>query len=241
MKKPWYLKLSNIISIIAIVFSISTGIYTIASKHREEIRSKKEELRGITQNLIDLRYEVAKIYASQESQIMKSDLPSINSKRQIFLEAAAYLIEQIPEQVSSQEYRFLAFEYMTDSNYEDAEKYYMKAIDVSRSNIAKIFSNRELGEFYFNTGKKIKGRDLFNQAVLLSKEPSDPYSLYTKGFTYERWGYYELWLGEKRQGQEYFKKALDYYLKIPNNYPYSRNSISRVNKELINLKQDRSE
>jgi len=52
MKKPWYLKLSNIISIIAIVFSISTGIYTIVSKHREEIRSKKEELRGITQNLI---------------------------------------------------------------------------------------------------------------------------------------------------------------------------------------------
>jgi len=185
-----------------------------------------------------LRYEIAQIYASEESQIMNTDLPSIDSKRRIFLEAAAYLIEQIPKQVSSQEYRFLASEYMTDSNYEDAERYYMKAFDVSRSNIAKIFSKRELGVFYFNVGEMIKGRDFFNQAILLSKEPSDPYSLYTKGVTYEQWGYYELWLGEKRQGQEYYKKALDLYSKIPVQYAYRRDYISRVNNALSKLKQD---
>src|SRR5690606_42105052 len=57
--------------------------------------------------------------------------------------------------------------------------------------LAKVVAARGIAAFYFGQGPQrdfARARQYFEQAIDLLKHPTDAYSLYTLGYTYETWG-----------------------------------------------------
>jgi hypothetical protein len=218
-KKSWHKEIGSVISVLAILISVFTFAYSQIGQHAEEIRSKKKELRETLAALIDLREDFqTRIGSITDPQSRESASVMLNNKRLIHLEAADSLVTQIPDYVSWAEYLFLAYEYQADSNFAEAEHYYQEAIDAGRTAVGKISSIRALAALYFSPGPLRdfgKGRKYFGDALEVVKNPSDPYMVYTLGYSYEQWGLYELWNGFQMEGNQMIERARKYYLDLP--------------------------
>src|SRR5262249_42522853 len=116
----------------------------------------------------------------------------INNKRMVIAEAADNLVRQIPNNVTSAEYKFLANDKLANGGATKAEEYLKKAVDVSRDPLARMMASRNLASFYSQRGPfqdMDKARKNFQRAVeTLGSEPRDDASAYTLGFTWEMWG-----------------------------------------------------
>lgn len=206
----------------ALVGAFATGIFSWWIQKVEQNRSKREELRNITMQLIELRDKFNnEISALPDASKREAASISLNNKRQIYLEAAINITEQIPSQIASSEYTFLAFEFFADSNFKQAEEFYKKAIRAARFPLARIIALRALGSFYFSQSPLRNfelGRKYFKEAVDLLANPADAYSIYTQGYSYETWGLQELANGFELEGRSKIDSARKYYRDLPNNY-----------------------
>lgn len=220
-KKPWYKEINRIISVLALLLSGITFIYSQHSQNNEEIRSKKKELRETLAALIDLRQDFqTRISSITNPQVQEIENVNTNTKRTIQLEAADSLVAQIPEYVSWAEYTVLAYEHSMDSNFNKSERYFQEAIDVANTSVGKISSLRALAIFYFSQNPLRdynKGRKYFSEALDVVKNPADPYLIYLLGYTYEQWGLYELWNGFQMEGNQMIERARKYYSDLPLN------------------------
>jgi tetratricopeptide (TPR) repeat protein len=226
-KRPWFKQVNSILSVIAVLFSGFTFAYSQIGQHAEDVRSKKKELRDTVAALIDLRGEF------YNTQLQESESINLNNKRLIYVEAADTLITQIPNNVSWAEYAILAYEKQLDSNFTQAERYYQKAIEASRTPLGKNFSIRALAGLYFSQGPLLdfgKGRKHFGEAVDALKNPTDHYMAYTLGYTYEQWGLYELWNGFHVEGNQMIERARKYYLDPPDS-PLKKRALESLNEK----------
>jgi tetratricopeptide (TPR) repeat protein len=227
-KKPWYRQTSSIISIVALLFSIITGIYTQIARHEQEIRSQKDELRKTLATLLDLREDLnGRINSIPDAQMRESASISLNNKRMVYLEAAEFLITKMPGQVSSSECNVLANEHLMDSNFAQAERYFLKAIDASGTDINKVTALRALAWFYFYDGPRRdfeKGREYFEKAIEVLTNPTDAYSIFTLGYTYEQWGLIEISNGFE-EGHQKIERARKYYSDLPGNFSLRTQSL----------------
>lgn len=207
----------------AFVGALLTGIFAWRLHKVEQDRNKREELRNIVTQLIDIRDKMNIEVASIENDAKRENASiALNNKRQIYLEAALNLIQEIPKQVQSSEYIFLAYEFMLDANFKIVEDFFKRAIRASRSVLAKSTALRAAGIFYFSPGAHRNfdlGRKYFKESVDLFSNPSDPYSLYLLGYNYETWGLQELANGFEAEGRTKIDNAKKYYRDLPNNYP----------------------
>lgn len=65
-QRPWYTQPSTVVAIVALLVSLGTTMYTQRASKQETIRSKKEELRKLTLNLIEIRQSMLKGIASPD-------------------------------------------------------------------------------------------------------------------------------------------------------------------------------
>jgi tetratricopeptide (TPR) repeat protein len=206
----------------ALLGAVVTGLVAWRLQLSQEASKGKEELRVVIMGLIDVREkhqrEVAPLTDPRARTMVESFLMM---KKNILLESADILVGQIPRLVSSSEYQILAYEQMLDSNFKAAEKFYLKAIGASRSDLSKIFALRALAAFYFGAGPQTdfgKGRSNFGKAVhVLPDKPLDPYSVYTLGYSYEMWAFSELANGFE-EGRDLLNRARKYYRDLPDNF-----------------------
>lgn len=216
----------------ALAGALITGGFAWWLHKVEQDRNKREELRNITMQLVEIRDKINNEVASIED-ISKRENTSIalNNKRQIYLEAAMNIVEEIPKQVESSEYIFLAYEFMLDSNFKKVEDFFKRAILASRSILAKSTALRAAGIFYFSQGTHRNfdlGRKYFKESVDLFSNPSDPYSLYLLGYNYENWGLQEIANGFEVEGKSKIDNAKKYYRDMPNNYPLKSSSLAAL-------------
>jgi hypothetical protein len=216
----------------ALAGALITGWFAWWLHKIEQDRNKREELRNITMQLVDIRDKINNEIANiQDISKRENASIAINNKRQIYLEAAMNIVEEIPRQVESAEYIFLAYELMLDSNFKKVEDFFKKAVRASRSVIAKSTALRAAGVFYFSQGTHRNfdlGRKYFKESVELFSNPSDPYSLYLLGYNYENWGLYELANGFEVEGRAKIDNARKYYRDMPNNYPLKSSSLEAL-------------
>jgi tetratricopeptide (TPR) repeat protein len=207
----------------ALVGAFMTGIFSWWIQKVEQNRNKREELRHIVMQLIELRDRFNnEVSALPDAGKRETASISLNNKRQIYLEAAINITEQLPSQIASAEYTFLAFEFSADSNFKQAEKFYQKAVRAARFPLARIVALRAMAVFYFAQSPLRNfelGRKYFKEAIDLLPNPSDAYSIYTQGYSYETWGLQELANGFELEGRSKIDSARKYYLDLPKNYP----------------------
>src|SRR5947208_1263036 len=105
-KKPWYRQTPSLPSLLALLLSITTAVYSALQGHRQDVQKKQESLRGITAALIDLASEYQAKLGSADAQKLSTQEREfiggmLNNKRLILAEAADNLIRDIPDYVSS--------------------------------------------------------------------------------------------------------------------------------------------
>ncbi len=207
----------------AILGAVLTGLFAWWLQSNQQINDKKQELRKIIMEFLKLREEYfARDATIDDPQKREASGISFNTKRVIYLEEAESLANAIPNYVSSSIYDTLAYEFMQDSNFSKAEEYLKRAVKASQTVILKCVALRSLGVFYFGPGPLHSfdlGREYFKQAVDLIKNPVDPYSLYTLGYSYEIWGLQEMANGFENEGLQQIDRARKYYRDLPNNHP----------------------
>jgi tetratricopeptide (TPR) repeat protein len=206
----------------ALIGAILAGLFAWWLHRAEQLGVLKQELRGTITSLVDLREKFqTQVVVIESPELRELASGILNTKRIIYIEAAEVIANQIGRHVSSSEYNVLASELMFDSNFAQAEKYFLKALDACRSTLAQITALRALAAFYFGQGPHqdiVKGRKYYQQAVDRLKAPADPYSVFTLGYTYETWGLSELSVGCDEEGKRQVEHARKYYLVLPLNY-----------------------
>lgn len=219
-KKPWYKQSPSLTSLLALVLSISTAIYSGVQGHRQDVQKKQESLRGIVSALLELSNEQQAKLNSPEAQSRSAQEREfiggmLNNKRMILAEAADNLVRAIPDDVSSSEYNMLANDKLANGGSATAEEYLKKAVEVSQESLAKMIALRNLGMFYAQRGpfqSMNAARKQFQDAIdLFPQTPRDDATAYTIGFTWEMWGFAELSNNFPEQGREKMANAKKYY------------------------------
>jgi tetratricopeptide (TPR) repeat protein len=219
-KKPWFRQTPSLASVLALLVSIGTAVYSAIERQRQDVEQKHNALRGLVSELLDLSGESQTKLASAESQKLTPQEREfigamINNKRMVIAEAADNLVRQIPDTVTSAEYSFLATDKLRNGSATKAEEYLNRAVKVSGDPLAKMIALRNLGYFYAQRGPRQnmdEARKNFQQAVaVLGGEPRDDASAYTLGFTWEMWGAAEYGNNYPNEGAQKLERARKYY------------------------------
>src|SRR5262245_44265779 len=102
-KKPWYRQTPSLISVLALLASIASAVYSGVQGRHQDVRQKQDSLRAIVSGLIDLAAEHQSKLGSEPSKnlsIQEREFISgmINNKRMLLDEAADNLVRQIPDE-----------------------------------------------------------------------------------------------------------------------------------------------
>jgi hypothetical protein len=227
-KKAWLRQTPSLASVLALLVSIATAVYSAIEHQRQDVEEKHNALRGLVSQLLDISVEYQSKLASPDSAKLSSQEREfiggmINNKRMVIAEAADNLVRQIPKTVTSAEYNFLANDKLANGGATKAEEYLKNAVEVSGDPLARMISCRNLALFYSQRGPlqdMDKARKNFQRAVeTLGGEPRDDATAYTTGFTWEMWGVAEYSNNYPNEGAQKFERARKYYNDLSSGNP----------------------
>lgn len=223
----------------AILGAILSGVFAWWLHKAEQLRSRKEELRTAIRSLVELKEDLSFRIGTIQDSALRSAADSYNNmKRTVYLEAAEVLVGQIGRHVSSSEYNILATELMLNSDFGQAERYYIKAVKAAKSVLSRVIALRFLASFYFGQGphRNIdKGRQHYLAAAALLKDSSDEYSVFNLGFVYQAWGFSELGAGFAEEASSRLSCSRTCYGNLPDHYPLKQQAIDSLNKSPVTV------
>jgi hypothetical protein len=222
-QQPWYKQRPSLASLLALGASIVTFVISQHGSSLQEIRSKQETLRKLLTDVLTQQIE-------QQDQLTRISDPGkraqfssvLNNKRIIWLNAAESLVDQLGTHVSSSEYETLAEQERNNAEFEKAKQYYVKSVHVAKDRFARSVAFRALGDFYLRClpMRDLKqGQEYFNKAIAALGNPTDDYSNYMMGYTYEMWAYGDQFNNLGNERAEHVKKAREYYSAISQSNP----------------------
>jgi hypothetical protein len=213
--------LSAIGSLSAVLISVIALLLSYRGQAAQQLREKREELRGVLERLVSLREEQNVLNKEQDEAVRAQAGAYQNTKRIIYLEAAESLARQISRHVNASEYYVLGVENFWDSDFVEAMTYYEMAVKRSRhsSAIRQAEILRTLAALYFIQDPAVqnhdKGRRNYEKAVRVIKNRDDNYSIYTQALTYRNWAMSELGVKNLSKTDELLKHALSEWMKLP--------------------------
>jgi hypothetical protein len=101
---PWYQEpnmLSAIGSLSAVLISLVALYLSSRGQSAQQLREKREELRGVLERLVSLREEQNALSKEQDEGVKAAASVYQNTKREIYLEAAESLARQLSGHVSA--------------------------------------------------------------------------------------------------------------------------------------------
>jgi len=231
----------TIISVLALIISMAVGIFTLVREHAEDIYFKREELRKIIMDLVDLGKEYDKLVALKEKpEELEQERSFLSSKEYVYLSAAENIISKIPSHVHRIEYNIIGdlfYDYGEDTK---AEYYHMQAVNFSDDIRDKALALASLGAFYFRTSALCnfeKGRKLYNEAAELIKNPIRAFWIVIKGELFEEWGDLEAQNGFDAEAIQKFNLARKYFSDLDPQQPLRQISLERLNNKINQIKQ----
>lgn len=231
-QQPWYKQRPSLASLLALGFSIVTFLISQHGSSLQDIRSKQEALRKLLTDVVAEQIEQQDQLSRISDPLKRAQVSSmLNNKRIIWLDAAESLVDQLGTHVSSSEYQTLALQKWNDSEFEKAKRYYVKALDAARDRFARNAALRSLGSFFLQTPPMRnldQGREYFEKAVETLGKPTDDYSKYMMGFTYESWAYGDQFNDLRNERAEHIKRAREYYSMMSPTNPLRDSALSNL-------------
>jgi len=235
-KKPWYKTMSNLTSVAALVFAVGTGSYSLWANAAHDAQAKHDSLIKILQDIMSLRLESSNSKLNAMTPEQRAEVgPLLNTKRVVLLAAARSIVRDIASRVTSPEYNVLALESSSDSDFKQAERYYLLAYDVSEPGLGRAVALRSLGSFYMSLNplqNVDNARKYFERSANEVRGASDLYSRYTLAFTLHTWGLAELSSGSPQKAQPLIDEARTTYKAIPDWFPPGRWGLDDLERSL---------
>jgi hypothetical protein len=201
------------------------SLFALWFSHRgqsaQQVREKKEELRGILERLILLQEEASALSKETDEALKAASSSFINVKRTLYLEAAESIAREIPEHITAAEYHVLGTHNELDCDYIECEKFYRLAADRSSKSSPTKRSEilRSLGWVYYGTDPSLKnnekGREAYKKSVTVLDGRTDVYSAYLRMLGYRNWANAEIYVGDRRKALDLLKLAHNEWVKIP--------------------------
>jgi hypothetical protein len=221
---PWYQE-PNMLSAIGSLGAVLISLVALYVSHRgesaQQLREKREELRGVLERLVSLREEQNALNKERDEGLKAVASAYQNTKRAIYLEAAEALARQIPLQVSAAEYYVLGLENQWESDFIEAEAYYKMAVSRSRHSSPSKQSEilRSLAAIYFIEDQSLrnveKGRATYRKATEVLASRSDAYSYYVRALAYRNWAASEILVKNLAEAGTLLGRAYNEWTKIP--------------------------
>jgi hypothetical protein len=235
-KKPWYKTMSNLTSVAALVFAVATGSYSLWANATHDAQAKHDSLIKILQDIMSLRLESSTSKLNAMAPEQRGEVaPLLNSKRVVLLAAARSIVRDIGSRVTSAEYNVLAMESAGDSDFNQAEKYYLLAYGVSEPGLSRAVALRNLGIFFMSlrpVRKLEDGRKYLKLSADEVRNAGDPYSRYTLALTLHSWGLAELSNANPERAQPLIEEARTTYKAIADGMPLGRWALDELERTL---------
>jgi len=163
---PWYTKPSNLISVIALLFSFGTTIVSYINSHDEDIRANHREAMALIQRVTRLpseNFELIQKY--KDSGPGQSLSGMINQENILLATQAANLVKKYPDTFSSTEFFAIASALAT-SNIVDKVPYLFKtAIEKAETSNDYNVATRSYAYFLYSKGDYTEGRKYYEMAL----------------------------------------------------------------------------
>ncbi len=200
------------LSLVATVISVIRGKY-------EKQRAVRNQITDILGRITTTSIEQAKLFhetADKDPAYYQTVSSMLNQQNTFLIQQATYLIEQVSELVTAVEYNTVAFATANAGDLISAERYYIKAIDVSPNNYYKSLGMRSYAGFLFTQRRFEDGREQFRKSISLLNG-GDNLVRYTNGMTYQMWAWNELNnAAAAKRAEELFESAKNEFSGIDN-------------------------
>ena len=211
-KEPWYVYVSVIISVFALISSIAATYISFRGTEvaeylglRSELTTLLAELNAISKENLDLQEK----YKSSPNQAASASV-YLNQKNAIIALRASEIALKIPTKVSSSEFIQIALAQQASGDTSTSILLFERAIEASNSNQYKIIALQQYANSLYLAGDFKKGRSNYEQAVRLIDE-SAKMSKYEKSKRkinlYFSWVFSEINVGNKDSAMENLVQA----------------------------------
>ncbi len=183
---------------------------------KEEEQSLRFQLNSLVKDIIDVngvQYEMDLVPPAERDLYYYRKSGYLNEKRTFLASQAFWVMEKIPNMVSDKEYNIVARSLYSAFDIFNSEKYYQKAIEVSKEEFNKIFNIRSYADFLYLVGRNPEGADQYKKALQLLPSSND-YSRAINGYTYQMWFVNETMSGNTDEAQNIYNQAKQEYESI---------------------------
>ena len=208
---PWYSKSSNLISVIALLFSFGTTIVSAINSHNEDIRANHREAIAIIQRITNLPIENFELMEAHKGSAPGEALSGFVNQENILLATqAANLIKRYPNSFNSTEFMAVATA-LANSNITDKVPSLLRsALDKADTSNDYVVAMRSYGEYLFSVGIYVEGRKHFQQALKVWDKFPEKNMFVVNSFdvvTLVNWAQAEIMTGNLRQAEEIIDQA----------------------------------
>jgi tetratricopeptide (TPR) repeat protein len=210
----------DLLSLALALAAFCLSIYATLTAQRKSVDERQRTIRGqltdILAKLTALQLEAAKLQheAKDDLDYLLYVNNVLGQQNGFFLDQAVYLSEQIPSLVTTYELNTIALANTNAGNFLQAERYYLKAIEIAPSDRYKALAVRSYASFLYPQGRLNEGREQFRRALDLMKG-EDNLARWSKGYTYQMWGVSEISFARSQErANEHFENARREYASI---------------------------
>jgi hypothetical protein len=215
---PWYRQLPVLVSVAALLLSLTTTFYSERRSSEQDLHNARVELRQLIFQIDETTFsavDIATRYKNNPSAQLNAASSAV-SRRIILVNQAADVVDEIGDKVTATEYLAVGHALASLGTY-DARvfDYYQRGLTRPADVTTKTALYRSLAEAYFGTDRPEEGRKTFEGALSASAEvPAVKVS--NDAYTQFHWATAELGAGSCVNARQHFEAARQAYDSIAN-------------------------
>lgn len=236
-KRSWFKNPSILVSLLAVLVTVTLTSYNM---YEQGIKDKQSNIRSAISNLVEAQKENIKLNQNTNANERDQLDILINSQRQVLIEDAKVMIDDLGVDASTNSLLFLGWELQKDSDFEIAFSYFKRALESASYDISdQVIALKSLANYKMmpNTGFEDyeQGQKYWQQAIDVQKGQKDEYSLFIKGTTYLNWGYAEYRLGNKDKAVKKLTQSEKTFKLMDIRNPLREQALERYGRALENV------
>jgi hypothetical protein len=198
--RPWFRQATAVVAVLALLFSFGTTVVSLNRAAQQDENDRKSELLALIDQLASLSRDMtsdAATYANNPAALNAVSV-EINQQQLLAAEQAASVMAQIPNDVGSAEYGFVANVLVANGNDELGLPLLEDAVDRASNANDLVGALRSLAVHDFAVGQVADGRAAYGQAMQVFTRfpnPSAFYVAFTSLWTAINWTQSELSIG----------------------------------------------
>jgi hypothetical protein len=165
-EEPWHKKPATIISILALLFSFSTTIFSAYKARTDEILANRRDVRSIIEKLTRIpinNYELMQKYKNEASGQALSGM--INQENILLATQAAELIDRFPASFTSTEYFAVAGALASSNIMSKVPIMFQRAIDSATTSNDLNVAARSYAAYLYSKGNYTEGKRLYEESL----------------------------------------------------------------------------